>query len=162
ILVAPPTSSACGWRGASASAGRGGKPPARCTEGGIGMDLSLTESQEMLKVATRSFMEREAPTDLIVGLQRAGSDPPPQLWRKASDLGWLGILIPPEYGGSGESLSTAAVLYEELGRGPMPGAFFGSGALGALTVMASATEEQRRQILPAAARGERTLSVAIT
>jgi alkylation response protein AidB-like acyl-CoA dehydrogenase len=126
------------------------------------MDLSLTESQEMLKVATRSFMEREAPTDVIVGLQRAGSDPPADLWRKASDLGWLGILIPSEYGGSGESLSTAAVLYEELGRGPMPGPFFSSGALGALTVMESATEAQRRQILPAVARGERVLSVAIT
>ncbi len=126
------------------------------------MDLSLTESQEMLKVATRSFMEREAPTDVIVGLQRTESDPPPELWRKASDLGWLGILIPAEHGGSGESFSTAAVLYEELGRGPMPGPFFSSGALGALTVMESATQEQHRQILPAVARGERVLSVAIT
>jgi len=97
-----------------------------------------------------------------VGLQRVGSDPPPELWRKASDLGWLGILIPSEHGGSGESLSTAAVLYEELGRGPMPGAFFSSGALGALTMLEGATEEQRRQILPAVARGERVLSVAVT
>jgi alkylation response protein AidB-like acyl-CoA dehydrogenase len=126
------------------------------------MDLSLTESQEMLKAATRSFMEREAPTDVIVGLQRTGSDPPPELWRKASDLGWLGILVSPEYGGSGETLSTAAVLYEELGRGPLPGPFWSSGALGALTVMESATEEQRGRILPAIARGERVLSVAIT
>jgi alkylation response protein AidB-like acyl-CoA dehydrogenase len=126
------------------------------------MDLALTESQEMLRVTARAFMEREAPTDVIVGLQRAESDPTPELWKKASDLGWLGILIPAEYGGSGESLSTAAVLYEELGRGPMPGAFFSSGGLGALTVMEGATEEQRRQILPAVARGERVLSVAIT
>ncbi|HXJ81950.1 MAG TPA: acyl-CoA dehydrogenase family protein [Candidatus Methylomirabilis sp.] len=126
------------------------------------MDLALTESQEMLKVAARSFMEREASTDVIVGMQRAASDPPRELWRKASELGWLGILVPPEYGGSGESFSTAAVLYEELGRGPMPGPFFSSGALGVLAVMESATAEQRRQILPAVARGERVLSVAIT
>src|SRR5499427_9836585 len=126
------------------------------------MDLSLTESQEMLKSAVRSFMEREAPTDVIVGLQREGTDPSPALWQKAAQLGWPGILIPPEYGGSGESLSTAAVLYEELGRGPMPGAFFSSGGLGALTVMEGATDEQRRQILPAVARGDRILSVAIT
>src|SRR5262249_16763936 len=72
-----------------------------------------------------------------------------------------GILIPTEYGGTGESLSTAALLYEELGRGPMPGAFFSSGALGALTVMEAATEDQRRQILPAVARGEQIVSVAI-
>jgi alkylation response protein AidB-like acyl-CoA dehydrogenase len=126
------------------------------------MDLSLTESQEMLKTATRSFLEREVPTDAIVGLQRTGADPPPALWRKAADLGWPGILVPSEYGGSGENLSTAAVLYEELGRGPVPGPFWSSGALGALIVMEGATDEQRRQILPAVARGERVLAEAIT
>ncbi len=126
------------------------------------MDLSLTESQEMLKTTARSFLEREAPTDVIVGLQQAESSLAPPLWRKASELGWLGILIPAEYGGSGESLSDAAVLYEEMGRGPLPGPFFSSGVLGALTVMEAATEEQRRRILPAVARGECVLSVAVT
>ena len=126
------------------------------------MDLSLTESQEMLKTATRAFMEREAPRDTIVALQRTASGVEPGLWRKASELGWLGILIPAEYGGSGSSLTDAAVLYEEMGRGPLPGPFFSSGVLGALTVMEGATEGQRRLILPAVARGEQVLSVAVT
>jgi alkylation response protein AidB-like acyl-CoA dehydrogenase len=126
------------------------------------MDLALTESQEMLKSTARSFMEREAPTDVIVGMQQAESSLAPELWRKASQLGWLGILIPAEYGGSGESLSDAAVLYEELGRGPLPGPFFSSGVLGALTVMESATEAQRREILPAVVRGDVVLAVAVT
>ena len=126
------------------------------------MDLSLTESQEMLKAAARAFMEREAPRDTIVALQRAGGSVDPGLWRKASDLGWLGILVPAEYGGSGQSLTDAAVLYEEMGRGPLPGPFFGSGILGALILMEGATEVQRTLLLPAVARGERVLSVAIT
>jgi alkylation response protein AidB-like acyl-CoA dehydrogenase len=126
------------------------------------MDLALTESQEMLRTTARSFMEREAPTDVVVGLQKADSSLAPDLWRKAARLGWLGILIPAEYEGSGERLSDAAVLYEELGRGPLPGPFFSSGVLGALTVLEGATEEQRRQILPGVATGERVLTVAIT
>lgn len=126
------------------------------------MDLSLTESQEMLKAAARAFMEREAPRDTIVAFQRAGASMEPALWRKASDLGWLGVLVPPEYGGSGQSLTDAAVLYEEMGRGPLPGPFFSSGILGALAVLEDATEGQRRLVLPAVARGERVLSVAIT
>lgn len=126
------------------------------------MDLALTESQEMLRAAARTFVEREAPTDVVVELQKAESSLAPDLWRKACELGWLGILIPAEYGGSGDSLSDAAVLYEELGRGPVPGPFFSSGVLGALTVLEAGTEEQRRQLLPAVARGERILSVAIT
>jgi len=126
------------------------------------MDLALTESQEMLKTTARSFMEREAPTDVVVGLQKSPESLEPELWRKAARLGWLGILVPPEFGGSGERLSDAAVLYEELGRGPLPGPFFSSGVLGALTVLEGATEEQRRRILPGIASGERVLTVAIT
>ena len=126
------------------------------------MDLALTESQEMLRTTARSFMEREAPVDVVVGLQKAESSLDPNLWAKATRLGWLGIVLPTEYGGSGDSLSDAAVLYEELGRGPLPGPFFSSGVLGALTVLEAGTEEQRRRILPGIATGERVLTVAIT
>jgi alkylation response protein AidB-like acyl-CoA dehydrogenase len=126
------------------------------------VDLSLTESQEMLRTTARSFMEREAPKDTIVALQRADSGLVPELWRKASALGWLGIVVPAEYGGSGSSLTDAAVLYEEMGRGPLPGPFFSSGVLAAMTLMEGATEEQRREVLPSVARGERIVAVAIT
>src|SRR5258705_10088443 len=126
------------------------------------MDLALTESQEMLRTTARSFMEREAPVDVVVGLQKAESSLEPDLWKKAAQVGWLGIVLPAEYGGSGDSLSDAAVLYEELGRGPLPGPFFSSGVLGALTVLEAGTEEQRRRILPGVAAGERVLTVAIT
>src|SRR5437867_8448142 len=107
------------------------------------MDLALTESQEMLRTTARSFMEHEAPVDVVVGLQKAESSLDPDLWRKAARLGWLGIVLPAEYGGSGDSLSDAAVLYEELGRGPLPGPFFSSGVLGALTEIGRASCRER-------------------
>ena len=90
------------------------------------MDLALTESQEMLKGIARSFMAREAPKDVIVGLENEPSALIPELWKKACGLGWLGMLIPAEYGGGEASLCDTAVLYEELGRGPLPGPFFTS------------------------------------
>jgi len=99
------------------------------------MDLALTESQEMLKTSARSFMAREAPKDVIVGLEQADSGLLPELWRKACELGWPGMLVPDEYGGGGASHSDTAVLYEELGRGPLPGPFFSSGVLGALVLL---------------------------
>ena len=57
--------------------------PGRAREGrhraqvGVSMDLALTESQEMLRATARSFMEREAPKDVIVGCRtsRSGLDP---------------------------------------------------------------------------------------
>jgi len=125
------------------------------------VDLALTESQELLRSAARTFVEREAPRHTIVALQKQGSSLVPDLWRKASDAGWLGILVPSEYGGSDSSLSDAAVLHEELGRGPLPGPFFSSGVLGALTVLEAATPDQKRAILPGVAGGETIVSVAL-
>src|SRR5437867_6645895 len=53
------------------------------------MDLALTESQEMLRTTARTFMEREAPVDVVVGLQKAESSLDRDLWAKAARLGWL-------------------------------------------------------------------------
>lgn len=126
------------------------------------MDLSLTETQRMLKQSARDFMEREAPKEAIVALQRSEAGYRPEVWQTAADLGWLGMLVPQQYGGSANSLTDAAVLFEELGRGPLPGPFFSSGVLGALTVAAAGTEAQRRRILPAVAQGRQVLTVAVT
>jgi alkylation response protein AidB-like acyl-CoA dehydrogenase len=126
------------------------------------MDLSLTDAQEMLRAAARTFVERESPRHTVVALQRAESSLVPELWRKASEAGWLGILVPTTFGGSESSLTDAAVLYEELGRAPLPGPFFSSGVLGVLTVMEAATEAQQQAILPRVARGESVLSLAIS
>ena len=126
------------------------------------MDLSLTEPQEMLRSAARSFVEREAPRHTIVALQRAESSLQPELWQKASELGWLGILVPSRFGGSESSLTDAAVLYEELGRGPLPGPFFTSSVLGALTLIEAATDAQQAALLPRVASSEAVIAVAIT
>jgi alkylation response protein AidB-like acyl-CoA dehydrogenase len=126
------------------------------------VDLALTEPQEMLRSAARTFVERETPRHVIVALQRSESSLVPALWRKASELGWLGMLIPSEYGGGEASLTDAAVLYEELGRGPVPGPFFSSGVLGALTLREAGSEAQQRSLLPRVASGEAVLSVAVT
>jgi len=126
------------------------------------MDLALTENQEMLRTAARTFVEREAPRHVIVEMQKRDVGLEPELWRKAARLGWLGMLVPEEHGGSGGSLADAAVLHEELGRGPLPGPFFASGVLGALLVREGGTAAQRRRLLPGIASGERVVSVAIT
>ena len=51
-----------------------------------------------------------------MGLENEPSALIPDLWKKACGLGWLGMLIPAEYGGSGMTALEGAVVYEELGR----------------------------------------------
>ena len=118
----------------------------------LGMDLALTESQEMLRASARTLRRaRGADPHAGRGLQKQESSLVPELWRKAVELGWPGMLVPTEYGGSESTLTDAAVLFEELGRGPVPGPFFSSGVLGALTMLEAGSEAQRQAILPAVA-----------
>jgi Acyl-CoA dehydrogenase, N-terminal domain len=91
------------------------------------MDLALNENQQMLQQSVRSFVQRRAPKGTIVALQKSPTGFQPDTWSTIAELGWLGLLVPGEYGGSGASLTDAAVLYEEFGRGPLPGPFFSSG-----------------------------------
>ena len=92
-------------------------------------------TQREYSASVRIQVAREAPKDVIVGLEHEPSGLIPELWKKACGLGWLGMLIPAEYGGGEASLCDTAVLYEELGRGPLPGPFFSSGVLGALVLL---------------------------
>jgi alkylation response protein AidB-like acyl-CoA dehydrogenase len=126
------------------------------------MDLSLSEHQRMLEQSVRSLMERRAPRSKIVALQRSELGYEPETWRTVAELGWLGLLIPERYSGGGASLSDAAVLYQQFGRGPLPGPFFSSGVLGALVLHDAGTEDQRRKFLPEIAAGKNIFTVAIT
>ncbi|ETX08413.1 MAG: hypothetical protein ETSY2_05550, partial [Candidatus Entotheonella gemina] len=126
------------------------------------MDLGLTEDQELLKSTVSSFVQQEYGKETLVELEKTPAGITSDLLRKTVGLGWFGILIPEDYGGSGRSFTDTAVLFEELGRGPVFGPHFSSGVLGALTVMQAGTEAQKQAILPRVAAGEQMLAVAVT
>ena len=126
------------------------------------MDLSLNENQEMLKNAAREFVQREFPKDTLLEMDREDVGYTDESWRQMAQLGWLGIAIPQEYGGEGGTLTDAGVLFQELGRGPVPGPLFSSSVLGASIVLEAGREEQKRNILPAIASGNQILSLALS
>ena len=126
------------------------------------MDLALTEEQEMLKAAVRRFVDTEYPKETLLELSATGQTAPSEPWQKLAATGWLGIIIPTEYGGEGGSFTDAGILFEELGRGPVPGPHFSSAALGALAILEAGTEAQKRALLPDIAAGRRTVALAIT
>ena len=96
------------------------------------MDLGLTEAQEILKAHVADFVQREYDKNTLIALERTPTGMTPELLRKIAGLGWLGVVIPEAYGGEGRSLTDAAVLFEELGRGPVPGSVFRLGRPGGL------------------------------
>jgi alkylation response protein AidB-like acyl-CoA dehydrogenase len=126
------------------------------------LDLGLTESEEMLKKTGLDFMRRDAPKEVVQALQETDTGYTEELWRKAVEMGWLGIIIPEQYGGTENSLTSAGVLFEALGTGPLPGPYFSSGILGSSIILEAGNEEQKQRILPAVAQGEQILTLALT
>ena len=78
-----------------------------------------------------------------------------------ADAGWLGLLVPPAAGGGGASALEVAVVYEELGRGPLPGPFFSSGVLAALIIGTAEPSADRDEVLADIARGRALVAVAL-
>ena len=126
------------------------------------LDLNFNEAEEMLGKTALDFMRRDAPKEVIQALQETDTGFTDELWQKVVEMGWLGILIPEQYGGTGNPLTSAGVLFEALGTGPLPGPYFSSGILSSSIILEAGTEEQKQRILPAIAEGKEILTLALT
>jgi alkylation response protein AidB-like acyl-CoA dehydrogenase len=91
---------------------------------------------------------------------RIGFDP--EVWKRVSELGWPGLLIPEEYGGQDGDVSDMTVLFEEIGRALLPSPLFASGVLAALSILAVGTDEQKKALLPGIASGQKIGTLALT
>src|SRR2546421_7538433 len=85
------------------------------------MDFRFTDAQTLLVNTAREFLRRRCPPPVVeesVASERGFST---ELWKEISLLGWPGLLIPLEYGGSGGALLDARPLLSGRGGG---GVFF--------------------------------------
>ena len=119
------------------------------------MDFSLTDEQSDFVAAIRDFCARECGTQeqrerLTDSYEDHHSF---ELYGKMADLGWLGVTIPEQYGGSGGSMLDACLFMEETSRGLAP-----IGGYATTLIVAGATgrfgsEEQKAKILGGIAGG---------
>jgi alkylation response protein AidB-like acyl-CoA dehydrogenase len=126
------------------------------------MDLSLTETQEMFKKVAADFVKAEVPAHQMTQWYKNKQTFQPQVVKKAAGLGWLGMMLPEQYGGAEVGATDCAVVFEELGHGPVPGPLFTSGILAAQIIVEACTEEQRKTLLPPLCKGESIVIPAIT
>jgi alkylation response protein AidB-like acyl-CoA dehydrogenase len=128
----------------------------------MGLDLKYNESEQILRKSALDFLKRDAPKEVVQVLQETDTGITDRLWKKVIDMGWMGIIIPEEYGGVGGTLTNAGVLFEALGTGPLPGPYFSSGILGTAIILETASEEQKQSVLPEVAEGRMILALALT
>ena len=126
------------------------------------MQLVLTEDQELLAKTASDFVRTHSPIKRARAL-RDTRDPmgfSRDLWKRMADLGWVGILIPEEYGGAGMGLADLTVVLEALGRVLAPEPFLSTVLLAGQGLTLVGSEEQKCTWLPAIATGEKILTVA--
>ena len=87
------------------------------------MDFTLSEEQEMVKTMARDFLTDKCPKTFVKEMEEDEKGYSPEMWKEMAELGWMGLALPEEYGGSGMSFLDLAVLLEETGRGCLPGCF---------------------------------------
>lgn len=124
------------------------------------MDLTFSPSQQLLQQSARALLQQRCPPERV---QELALDPrgfAADLWKEIATLGWPGLLVPIELGGSGGAIGDALALVEEMGRACFPSPFIAS-ALVATTALAAAGGRNARALLPALALGERICAVAV-
>jgi alkylation response protein AidB-like acyl-CoA dehydrogenase len=129
------------------------------------MDFGLSPEHEIVRDATRRFVERELPRERVLEWVRAHAEPPREIFARLGELGMYGFLIPAEYGGADESDPVGmAVFVEQLARASSALAtIYGRAAVICGPLLAAfASAEQKARVLPRVARGEAVLSLALT
>ena len=124
------------------------------------MNLDFTDEQEMLRKVSRDFFAKEFPKTLVRKMEEDPTGFQPDLWRNMADLGWIGLIVPEEYGGSGGSFMDLVVLLEEMGRACLIAPFF-STTVCASILLDIGSKEQRRNFLPKIASGEAIFTMAL-
>jgi len=119
------------------------------------MDFSLNDEQEDFVDAIRRFCERECGTRdqrerLTDGYRLHHNQ---NIYKQMAELGWLGVTIPEEYGGSGGSMLDACLFMEETSRGLAPIGGYATTLIVAGATQRFGTEEQKREILGGIAAG---------
>ena len=126
------------------------------------MDLKLNDDQNMMKKVAADFVKAEAPPYVITDWYQKKQAFIPEIYKKTADVGWLGMMVPDEFGGGGAAGLDCAVVFEELGRGPLPGPYFSCGVLAAQLILDAGSAQQKKDWLPKICDGSAVVIPAIS
>ena len=127
------------------------------------MALVLNEEQVMLKDAAAGFLAEKATVSHLRALRDAQDERgfSAEVWGEMARMGWAGIAVAEEYGGLGYGYTGLGLVLEQIGR-HLSASPLQSSVLTAATLIAElGNEEQKQQLLPAIASGERLVSLAL-
>jgi hypothetical protein len=124
------------------------------------MSIAITDDHRALAETASDFLVKHGARGAARALLEADTEALPPFWDELRDVGWLGLHIPEEHGGSGFGLPELVVVVEELGRAVAPGPFVPT-VIASAVIAAAAPPEVQKRVLPGLADGSTTGAVAL-
>ncbi|GAA1843419.1 acyl-CoA dehydrogenase [Pseudonocardia ailaonensis] len=121
------------------------------------MPLALTDDHRLLAETAADLLARRQSRGAARALLDAPDEHLPPFWDELAGLGWLGLHLPEEHGGSGFGIEELVVLVEQLGRAIAPGPFVPTVIAGA--VLSAAGDEDVVPVVRELAEGSRTAAI---
>ncbi len=87
------------------------------------MSIAIADEHRELAATISDFLSARGATAAARALLEAPDEKLPSFWRELGELGWLGLHLPEEYGGSGFGLPELVIVAEQMGRAVAPGPF---------------------------------------
>jgi len=127
------------------------------------MALVLTEEQSMLRDSARGLISDKAPVSHLRSLRdsKDATGFSRDLWKTFAEMGFSGLLVPENFGGSGLGCVEAGVVMEEIGRTLMPSPFLSTAVLAVSALSRGGSEAQKSAHLPKIADGSLLAALAV-
>ena len=124
------------------------------------MGIAITDDHRELAEVARGFLTAHKARWAARSLLDASDEPRPAFWQNLVELGWLGLHVDEEYGGSGFGLPELVVVIEELGRAVAPGPFVPT-VIASAVIAKNGTAEQKSRLLPGLIDGTVTAGIGL-
>jgi alkylation response protein AidB-like acyl-CoA dehydrogenase len=127
------------------------------------MAIVLTEEQSLLRDSARGLISDKAPVSHLRHLRdsRDAIGFSRDLWTTFAEMGFAGLLVPEEFGGSGLGCVEAGIVMEEIGRNLMPSPFLSTAVLAASALSRGGSEAQKAEYLPKMTAGSLLAALAV-
>jgi alkylation response protein AidB-like acyl-CoA dehydrogenase len=125
--------------------------------------MFLTEQHEMVRKLVREFVEKELTSEILDEVEESGHFPK-DILDKMGKLGFYGVKVPKEYGGSGADTRSYVLMIEEISKKSGVASLYANSpnSLGGGPLLLSGTEEQIKKYLTPLVKGDIMIAFGLT
>lgn len=127
------------------------------------MAMILNEEQQLLKESADGFFAEKAPVSQLRALRDSADETgfSGDLWHEMAEMGFAGLMIDEDNGGTGFGAVGAGIVAEAMGKNLSASPFLASAVTAAAVVQSAGNDAQKSELLSAIATGDQLLTLAI-